>query len=286
MASKTSQRGDHAGQAGPPQGATGPGAAGALETAQTAAAAEPKTWAKAKAWAKAEVAARTAEASDPGETAEAGETGEAGETAEPGETPEAGEAYEAGESAEAKAAETAAVAEPAAGAGRRGLRVPALLALATVLLGGFGIFATVRAHDLRSSAASQNLALTGPDTTAVKDQVDAAVATIFSYRYNDTAATRRAAQSLLTGAAIRQYNRLFSLVERQAPAEKLVVTTKVTNSAVEFLTGDRARVLVFANQQDSRAGTSQTSYAGTMFAVTAVHSGGHWKIENIDTFTG
>ena len=89
----------------------------------------------------------------------------------------------------------------------------------------------------------------------------------------------------LTGAAIRQYDQLFALVAQQAPKQKLVVTTRVASIGVEFLTGDRARVLVFANQQDTRAGTSQASYAGAMFAVTAVSRSGHWLIEDIDTFS-
>jgi Mce-associated membrane protein len=225
------------------------------------------------------MAADSQEAKDAEVTAEAEVAAGAAATADDAAEVPAAEAPAAGPEA---AAEAPAAEAPA----RRSLRVPVLLAVATVLLGGFGTWATVRAHDVRSSAATQNVALTSPETGAVKRQVDAAVNTIFSYRYNDTAATRRAAQDLLTGPAIRQYNRLFSLVQRQAPAEKLVVTTTVTSSGVEFLTGDRARVLVFANQQDSRAGTSQTSYAGTMFAVTAVLSAGRWKIENIDTFTG
>jgi Mce-associated membrane protein len=84
---------------------------------------------------------------------------------------------------------------------------------------------------------------------------------------------------------VRQYNTLFALVTKNAPAQKLVVTTRVTNAGVEMLNGDRARLLVFANQQDARAGTGQTSYAGAMFAVTALREGGRWKIENIDTFS-
>ncbi len=73
---------------------------------------------------------------------------------------------------------------------------------------------------------------------------------------------------------------------KNAPAQKLIVTTRVTNAGVELLNGNRARLLVFANQQDTRAGTSQTSYAGAMFAVTALHQGGRWKIESINTFSG
>ena len=171
--------------------------------------------------------------------------------------------------------------------GRRGMRWPVVLGVATVLLGGFGIWATLAAHNLRSTSGGQNVALTDQAaTSAVTRQVSGAVNTIFSYSYADTAKTRRAAQGLLTGQAIRQYNKLFALVQQEAPKEKLVVTTTVTNSGVEYLTGGTARVLIFANQQDTRAGTSQATYAGAMFAVTAVRQGGKWKIENIDTFTG
>jgi len=147
--------------------------------------------------------------------------------------------------------------------------------------------ATLHASNLRSSAAQENTALTdGPATATVRREISAAVNTIFSYNYADTAATRRAAQRVLTGPAVRQYNTLFALVTKNAPAQKLVVTTRVNSSGVELLNGSRARLLVFANQQDTRAGTGQTSYAGAMFAVTALRQGGQWKIENIDTFSG
>ena len=137
--------------------------------------------------------------------------------------------------------------------GRRGLRIAAALGAATVVLGGFGVWATLHASSLRSNAAAQaNTALTdGPATAAVRREISAGVNTIFSYNYADTAATRQAAQRVLTGPAVHQYNTLFALVTKNAPAQKLVVTTKVTNSGVELLNGNQARVLVFANQQDT-----------------------------------
>jgi Mce-associated membrane protein len=175
---------------------------------------------------------------------------------------------------------------PPAARPRGRVRTLALLAVATVACGSFGIWASLTAHHLRAVAASANTALVDKAATqAVGRDVTSAVNAIFSYSYADVARTRRAAQGVLTGTAIRQYDRLFALVEQQAPKERLVVTTKVTNVGVEFLTGGRARVLVFANQQDTRDGTGPTSYAGTMFAVTAVDDAGRWKIENIDTFT-
>ena len=176
---------------------------------------------------------------------------------------------------------------PPAGTSRPRRPIAALiLGAVTVILGAFGIWATAHASSLRAQSAQRSTALTDPAaTSAVRAQIDSAVQTIFSYSYANTGATRQAAQRLLTGPAIKQYDSLFALVQHQAPAQKLVVTTTVTNSGVELLTGDQARVLIFVNQQDTRAGTSQTSYGGAMLAVTAVLQAGRWKIENIDTFT-
>ena len=163
---------------------------------------------------------------------------------------------------------------------------PLVLGAVAVVVGVAGVVATVSAHDARAAASAQNVALADRAATAqVRRQVSTTINTIFTYSYTDTARTRHAAQGLLTGQAIHQYNSLFALVERSAPAEKLQVTTRVTNTGVEFLTGGRARVLVFANQQDTVAGTHQTSYAGAMLAVTVVRMDGRWKIENMDTFT-
>jgi Mce-associated membrane protein len=166
-------------------------------------------------------------------------------------------------------------------------RVPLLLGGAAVVLAAFAVVAGIQAHDLRQQRASNNVALTDAAATSqVRQQVTSAINTIFSYNYADIPATRSAAQHLLTGPAVRQYDSLFKLVQQDAPAQHLVLTTKVTNSGVELLVGNRARLLIFADQRDTRKTTSQTTYAGTMFAVNAVHTGSRWKIESIDTFSG
>jgi Mce-associated membrane protein len=173
------------------------------------------------------------------------------------------------------------------GTGARWRRaLPVVLGALTVVVGALGGWACVEGHDLRAAAATSNGALVDASATrAVTRQVSSAVDTIFSYSYTDTSSTRSAAQALLTGPAIRQYDQLFALVESEAPKEKLVVTTRVTNIGVELLTGGRARLLVFADQQDTMTGTGKSSYGGAMFAVTAVLQGGRWRIDNIDTFT-
>jgi Mce-associated membrane protein len=188
--------------------------------------------------------------------------------------------------AAAEAGEDVAAAPESSARPARRRVAAALLGAAAVIVGSIGVWALVAAQGLRAAAATANAALIDRAATrTVSRDIARAVNTIFSYSYADTARTRTAAQRLLTGAAIRQYDQLFALVSRQAPKQKLTVTTKVTSIGVEFLTGGRARVLVFADQQDTRAGTAQASYGGAMFAVTAVSEHGTWKIANIDTFT-
>jgi Mce-associated membrane protein len=172
------------------------------------------------------------------------------------------------------------------GTARRGLLLPACLAGVAVILGGLAVWFAVEAGNTGSGVNEQNTALLDTAaTTKVNKQIDAAVNTVFSYNYADTARTKAAAQSLLTGKAIAQYNSLFKLVAQDAPSEKLVLTTTVTNSGVSMLTGNRAQVLIFANQQDTGGSTRSTTDAGAMFSVDAVYQGGGWKIDNIDTFS-
>lgn len=217
---------------------------------------------------------------------EADPAADAEPTADEGASPATGEVPDAAEPGGEDSGSQTAADVGTAGERRRGLLLPALLGIAIVVLGAFGGVALRETGSLHASAAQRNQALTdAAATSAVRDQITAAVQTIFSYSYADTARTRSAAQAVLTGPAVREYNSLFAIVERDAPAEKLIVTTKVTNAGVELLSGGRARVLVFANQQDARAGTSQASYGGAMFAVTAIHESGRWKIENINTFS-
>jgi Mce-associated membrane protein len=162
-----------------------------------------------------------------------------------------------------------------------------LLAVLTVLLGGFAAVAASRASALHDTVAAHNTALTDTARTSeIKGQIAQAVNAVFSYDYADTARTDTAARRLLTGKAVQQYAGMLAQVRTQAPAQKLVLTTTVTDTGVETIDGDRAHVLVFADQRNTstaKAGAGST-YAAAMFAVDAVHQDGIWKIASIDTF--
>ncbi|WP_329205425.1 hypothetical protein OG257_06120 [Streptomyces sp. NBC_00683] len=167
------------------------------------------------------------------------------------------------------------------------IRLPAVLCAATVLLGAFAAWAFASAGTLRDDPSRQNTALTDIGRTSeVKGQITEAVGAVFSYNYASPAKSDRAARTYLVGRAVQQHKDMLAEVRAQAPKQKLVLTTTVTQSGVERLDGDRARLLVFADQSNTRTGKAEeTTYAAAMFAVDAVRRGDTWRISAIDTFT-
>ncbi|NEC95885.1 hypothetical protein G3I57_11250 [Streptomyces albidoflavus] len=168
-----------------------------------------------------------------------------------------------------------------------------MLCLLTLLLGGFAGWAHARAASLTGDPARQNTALTDlARTSEIKGQTGRAVAALFSYDHADPDAFDRAARTLLTGKAVDQHAALLGEVAERADEQKAVITTTVTDSAVERIDGDRARVLVYADQSSvSTAGDKKKDeaqdegvYAGAMFAVDVVLRDGRWLVSSLDTF--
>ena len=167
------------------------------------------------------------------------------------------------------------------------IRLPAVLCAATVLLGAFAAWAFTSAGTLNDDPSRQNTALTDISRTSeVKGQITEAVGAVFSYNYASPAKADTAVRKFLTGRAVQQHEDMLAEVRAQAPKQKLVLTTTVTESGVELLDGDRARLIIFADQSNTRTGKAEeTTYAAAMFAVDAVRRGGTWRIAAIDTFT-
>ncbi|GGZ33019.1 hypothetical protein [Streptomyces poonensis] len=180
---------------------------------------------------------------------------------------------------------------------RRPTALVVLCAL-TVLLGGFAGWAHAKAQALRDDPARRNTALTDlARTSEIKGQTAKAVDRLFSYDHTDPDALGEAAGELLTGKAVDQHRDLLADVRQRADEQKAVITTTVTESAVERIDGDRARVLVYADQssvgtagnQAAPGGSKEATedegvYAGAMLAVDVVHRDGRWLVSGIDTF--
>jgi Mce-associated membrane protein len=165
------------------------------------------------------------------------------------------------------------------------LLLPVLLGVLTIILGSLAAWFGAEAASVNGSSAAQNTALANATmTTEVSREIAAEVGSLFSYNYADPGPTTAAASQYLTGAAVAQYAAQFATVRTDAPKYQLIVSTSVTNVGVEFLTGNTARLLVFAIESDRRATSAKSDGASTMLAVNAVLQGGNWKIEGLDVY--
>lgn len=157
-----------------------------------------------------------------------------------------------------------------------------ILAATAVLLAGLGGWFLLRAADLRDDPAAANTALVDTGRTA---EVSAAVTTalnrIFSYSYDRTEVTERAAADVLRGDARDTYDKLFAQVRELAPSQKLVLTTQVVSAAVQELGPDTATLLVFLDQSATRADKDTTNAAAAQLSVTARLEGDRWVITGL-----
>ncbi|SDM62407.1 hypothetical protein [Allokutzneria albata] len=108
------------------------------------------------------------------------------------------------------------------------------------------------------------------------DHVVEAMATLFSFRFDDT--TDRA-RDLVHGKAIEQHQRMFEQIRRQAAAQRIVLASKVVRAGVRVREGDRAVLLVFLDQALERAG--QTSVAAAQLTVTTERVDGRWRVTDL-----
>ncbi|MPZ84528.1 MAG: hypothetical protein GEV28_30730 [Actinophytocola sp.] len=162
-------------------------------------------------------------------------------------------------------------------------RLVVVLVAVAVLVAGLGGWFLLRAGELSSSPAASNEALVNTGRTAeVSAAVSSALNRIFSYSYDRTEVTEQAAAEVLRGAARDTYDKLFAQVRELAPAQKLVLTTRVVSAAVQVLDGDRATLLVFLDQSATRADQDASSAAAAQLSVVAERDGDRWVITGLE----
>src|SRR4051812_33653470 len=131
-------------------------------------------------------------------------------------------------------------------------RLPLLLVVVAAVLVGLGTFFLVKANSVDRGGDTRAL-------TEVNGQVRADLEKVFSFSYDKLDETTQAARQVLAGPAIDQYDKLIETVRAQAPAQKLVLATRVTSAGVKSLDPDKAELLVFLDQVATRVDTGKTS---------------------------
>ncbi|GAB3437093.1 hypothetical protein [Actinophytocola sediminis] len=164
---------------------------------------------------------------------------------------------------------------------RAGRRPLVAVLVVAALLAGLGGWFLVRTAELRASS-SDNAALVDAGRTAeVSSAVTSALNRILSYAYDRTEETQAAADEVLRGSARAAYDKLFEQIRAEAPTQKLVLTTRVVTAAVQELSADRARVLVFLDQSATRADAGTSNAAAAQLSVTVRLENGSWVITGL-----
>lgn len=158
-----------------------------------------------------------------------------------------------------------------------------LLAAVLVVAVACSVWFGVRSYELRAGPSAANDALADPKATEeVVARVSAGLKSVFSYDYANLDRTERAVDLALTGSAAAQYREKFDAAAARAKREKLVRVSTVRSIGVRELSGDRATLLVFLDQQLLPAEGKAKSSTATL-DVTAVRAGGTWRIAELTT---
>lgn len=164
---------------------------------------------------------------------------------------------------------------------RRTALVAGLIAL-TLVCATLGTVLLVRAHTLSDDRALANRALVDrSDTSEAVGQVSTALNQVLSYDYHAPQVAQAAARRWLVGDAPAQYSLLFKQLQQLAPGQKLTLVARVTSAGVVELHGRTARLLVFLDQQSTRASDRQSSVSAAQVQITAVHGSAGWRISEL-----
>ena len=135
---------------------------------------------------------------------------------------------------------------------------------------------------LREDPAVANLAVHDAAATGrVQDEVSRALVSVLSYDWSDPAASERAADEVLGGAARREYDELVATLHEKAPDQQLVLTAQVQSVGVKELTERHAELLVFLDQTSRRADDDEASVSAAQLAVTAERVSDRWRITGL-----
>lgn len=162
--------------------------------------------------------------------------------------------------------------------------IAGVVALVAVVLiaSGLAVWFRGEAGQLRDSAAAQNDALVERSTTEeVVEQVSDALAKVYSYDFARLDENERSGREVVTGEFAAEFVALFQQVKAVAPAQRTVVTAKVTAAAVKDLDGSRATILVFLDRQVRRGDGVAQTIAAERLSVGTQRVDGRWLISNV-----
>lgn len=150
------------------------------------------------------------------------------------------------------------------------------------LLAGLGVLA---AGLVAATAWTWTSGDEGDDTAAREAQVAAerAVVPVLSYDYETLEADQRAAQALMTGGYREEYDKLFTVLEDNAPQTQTRVTADVIASGIVRAAADRVQVLVFVDRPTTNKLNAEPVVYKDQVTVAMQLVDGEWLVDDLTT---
>lgn len=125
----------------------------------------------------------------------------------------------------------------------------------------------------------------GDDAAAREAQVAAerAIVPVLSYDYETLEADQRAAQALMTGGYREEYDKLFTVLEDNAPQTRTRVTADVIASGIVRAAADRVQVLVFVDRPTTNKLNAEPVVYKDQVTVAMQLVDGEWLVDDLTT---
>jgi Mce-associated membrane protein len=125
----------------------------------------------------------------------------------------------------------------------------------------------------------------GDDSAARAAQVAAerAVVPVLSYDYEHLDADQEAATALMTGSYKAEYDKLFAVLEENAPQTRTRVAAEVIASGIVRATDDRVQVLVFVDRPTTNKLSAEPVVYKDQVTLSMQRVDGEWLVDDLVT---
>lgn len=124
------------------------------------------------------------------------------------------------------------------------------------------------------------------DDSAVRDAqlaAERAVVPVLSYDHETLEADQREAQALMTGSYREEYDKLFTVLEDNAPRTRTTVTASVIASGIVRASADRVQVLVFVDRPTTNKLHAEPVVYKDQVTLSMQRVDGEWLVDDLTT---
>ena len=151
------------------------------------------------------------------------------------------------------------------------------------LLAGLGVVATGLVAATAWMWTTQDEGRDDSAARAAQVAAERAVVPVLSYDHETLEADQQEAQALMTGSYREEYDKLFAVLEENAPQTETKVTASVISSGIVRASGDRVQVLVFVDRPTTNRLSADPVVYKDQVTLSMQRVDGDWLVDDLVT---